>query len=53
VKRFPKLRVAGSNPVSRSNFRSDDEGFQGDLEALRRSSGATQGRRDGAASSIT
>ncbi len=32
---FPKLRVAGSNPVSRSSFRGDDEGFRGDPGALR------------------
>src|SRR6266508_2866491 len=38
---IPKLRVAGSNPVSRSTFRRDDEGFRGDPGALRLS-----GRRE-------
>ncbi len=32
---IPKLRVAGSHPVSRSSFRGDDEGFRGDPGALR------------------
>ena len=35
MKSVPKLRVAGStNPVSRSKFRCNDEGFHGDVGAL-------------------